>query len=526
LFSQNSVNRYRAAAIRAERLGTYANSDRVKTLALRAIDAAKAAGATYAEARLTRTVKESFGNRLNEDSEELAIGVRALYNRAWGFSSSPYWDLDEAAQLAHDAVAQAKINARLNVRVNARLVDMGHYPVATGNWQTPIRIDPFQISLEEKTDFVRSLSGLIPDSYHGLQASGQMLGMFFQRQERAVATTEGAYFIQTLYQAGGGFVVRLLRQEDGGGRYGVAEARGLTAAGAGWELILDAKIREQIPQLLADAEADLNIPLKPVDVGRYDVVCDAATMASLVDSTLGSATEVDRTMGYEANADGVSYFGPDPFAHLGTAVGTPLLNVTADRSMDRGLATVKWDDEGVVPETFPIVQNGMLVDLSTIREQASWMEHWYTARQQPVRSHGCAAASSAFDNVQAFTPNMTLLPGKDAIGFDELIANTKRGIAIFGGIAVMDFQSRGGTCVGGFREITNGKLGAGLLGAGTLFDSTELWKKLTALGGAESRDVAARGESKGQPVQYFSRNVVAVPGSLKEMAIIDIRRKA
>jgi TldD protein len=194
--------------------------------------------------------------------------------------------------------------------------------------------------------------------------------------------------------------------------------------------------------------------------------------------------------------------------------------------MDRGLATVKWDDEGVVPETFQIVQNGMLVDLSTIREQASWMEHWYAARQQPVRSHGCAAASSAFDNVQSFTPNLTLLPGKDAIGVDELIANTKRGIAIFGGIAAMDFQSRGGTCTGEFREITNGKLGAGLLGAGTLFDSTELWKRLTALGGAASRDVTDRGESKGQPSQQFSRNVVAVPGSFKEMAIIDIRRKA
>jgi TldD protein len=489
---------------------------------MRAIDAAKAAGATYAEARLTRTVIEQFGRVLQKDEEELAIGVRALFERAWGFSSSPYWDLDEAAQLARDAVAQAKINGRLNTRVNAQMVEMGQYSTATGSWHTPIRIDPFQISLEEKTDFVRSFEGLVPKQFHGLKADCQFGGMGFKRQERAVATTEGAYFTQTLYEAGSQFLVIV----GEGQHQEAAQGRGLTPSGAGWELMLDANLREQIPELLVEAEAALSIPRKQVDVGRYDVVCDAPTMASFVNGTLGSATELDRAMGYEANAGGVSYLGPDPFAHLGTAIGSSLLNITADRSMEKGLATVKWDDEGVMPDTFPIVQNGMLVDLSTVREHASWLGQWYTSRQQPVRSHGCAAASSAFDNVQSFTPNLTLTPGTEAIGFDDLVSNTQRGIAIIGGGTRMDFQSRGGTCVGVYREIIDGKLGARLVGAATLFDSTELWKKLMAVGGAASRNVSDAGEVKGQPGQSFARSIASVPGSLKQVAIIDIRRKS
>jgi TldD protein len=297
-------------------------------------------------------------------------------------------------------------------------------------------------------------------------------------------------------------------------------------AGAGWERILDAKLRDQSPGLIAEAEELLALPKKPVEVGRYDIVCDATTVADFVNSTLGMATELDRTLGYEANAGGTSYLGPDPFTHLGTSLGQALVNVHGDRSMSQGLATVKWDDEGVLPESFTLVEQGTLVDYQTTREQAAWLNRWYAQRNQPVRSHGCAAASSAIAITQEYTPNLTLTPGTDDIGFDELVANTKRGLAITGGGATMDFQSRGGTGIGMIREITNGKLGAIIVGAGFLFDSTELWKTLTALGGTSHREMIPAGEVKGEPAQSASHSVMAVPGSFKDMAIIDVRRKA
>jgi TldD protein len=189
--------------------------------------------------------------------------------------------------------------------------------------------------------------------------------------------------------------------------------------------------------------------------------------------------------------------------------------------MASGLATVKWDDEGVVPETFSLVQDGMLVDFSTVREHANWLGKWYTSRRQPVRSHGCAAAASAMDTVHSVTPNLTLAPSRETAGFDELVASTKRGIALIGGFALMDFQSRGGMCMGDFREIVDGKLGARLGGAGMLFDSMGLWKNLVALGGAASQERFSGSESKGQPTQYFFRSIAAVPGVFKGMAVVD-----
>lgn len=514
----------REAGARAARRAMLMDPATVHALAQRAIDAAKSAGALYAEARVTRVVSEAFsGAGLFRDEEDFGIGVRALVQGAWGFAASPYLELDEAAQLGRDAVAQALTNAR----VDTRSIELGSYPVATGSWSTPIRIDPFAIPFEEKSDYVKSLSGLTPRHVNGREIQCGMDSMGFVRQERAVATTEGAFFTQTCYMTGGKFVVDVVKaigERPTSERQRVM-ATGLMTAGGGWELILDANVREQIPRLIEEANELLLTPVKPVEIGRYDIVCDAASMATLVGATLGRATELDRALGDEANAGGTSYLGPDPFEHLGTTLGTPLLNVHGTRSLARGLATVKWDDEGVQPDEFSIVQDGVLVDYQTTREQAAWLAPWYQKRGQAVRSHGCAVAESALATPLQGTPNLVMMPGKSTDSFADLVAATPRGIALMGSSVGMDFQSRDGSGMGFMREIVNGKLGAIIAGGGFLFDSMQFWKNLHAIGGAASQGLFPGGENKGQPTQHFSHSVAAVPGIIKEMAIIDIRRK-
>lgn len=509
---------------RAEALARPVDPIVARDLVMRAIDAARSAGATYADARVTRRVAQDYSkSSLVGDDERLAIGVRALVDGAWGFAASPYWELDEAAQLARDAVAQATVNARSGVR---RAVELGKYPVASGSWSTPIRIDPFQIPIEEKQDFAASFSGLGPTRLHGRKVDLGIGFMSFVREERAVATTDGAYFTQTVHQSGGSFAVVVTDTSKRQSSAVTASGRGISMAGAGWERILDARLRDQIPQLMAEAEELLTAPGKPVEIGRFNLVCDAATMAVLVDGTLGKATELDRVLGYEANAGGTSYLGPDPLDHLGATLGSPLLNVTANRSLPKGLATLKWDDEGVEPDEFALVSNGVLQDCSTTREQAAWLAPWYQKQNRATRSHGCAVAASALAIPQTGTPNIMMQPGTKDIGFDELVANTKTGLAVMRGYARLDFQSRTGQGSGLIREIVNGKLGAIIVGAGYLFDSTQLWKNLHTIGGASSVEAIPCSERKGEPAQSLSHTTSAVPGVLKDMPIVDMRRKA
>jgi TldD protein len=498
----------------------------IRALLMRAIDAAKSAGATYADARITRSVEQTYlGAGLFSDDEQLGIGVRVLVKGAWGFAASPYLRPDEPAILARSAVEQATVNAAAGVRP----AKVGTYPVATGSWATPIRIDPFTTPIEEKIDFVRSFEDATATlNRHDRRVGAAMSKMGFSRLERAVASTDGAYFTQTTYSSSGDFSLQVentdWRLPASASRVGGAAGEGIASCGAGWELLLDAKLYDQLPHLVELAEASMGLTHKPVEVGRYDVVFSASAMGQLVGATFGSATQLDRALGYEANAGGTSYLGPDPMTYLGKAtLGTPLLTVTGDRSMAGGLATVKWDDEGVEPDTFPIVEHGVLVDYQTTREQALWLAPWYASRNRPVRSHGCShAASALYIPIQA-TPNLTLAPGVNDVGVDELIADVKRGLFFDGNIST-DFQSRAGLGVMGFREITNGKLGAVIDGAGLAFDSSQIWKGLRALGGPSSRVRIPSGGGKGQPFQGYPYSIAAVPGVIGNIAVIDLRR--
>ncbi len=491
----------------------------MQRLVLQAVDAARSAGARYAEARVTRTVSQIFvGSQVQSDSEHLAIGVRVLVGGAWGFAASSYWELEEASTLARDAVEQARINAS----VFPRDVELGTYPVAKGSWVTPVRIDPFSIPIEQKSDFCRSFDGLLPRHVRGWKYGAEVDKLVFTRQERMVATSENALFSQTRYETEGSFALWAAAQ----GRNVIVRGHGLAAAGAGWELLLEAKLHEQIPGLIEEAEAKhARPPAKPVDVGRYEVVMPASVMASFVGSTLGNATQLDRAVGMEANAGGTSYLGPDPVDHLGTTLGSPLLAVSANRSQPKGLATIKWDDEGVEPETFSLIENGVFVDYQTTREQASWLEPWYQSRQHPMRSHGCAVAPSATDFPLQHTPNLQMKPGSGTTTFEDMIKNTSKGIAFMSGGASTDFQSRTGQANGEMREIVNGKIGPVLEGAQIIFDSTQLWKNLTELGGEASADVVAAGSIKGQPVQASSYSVNTVAGRFKELTVVDAKRK-
>lgn len=502
----------------------------MKKFALKAVDSARAAGAVYADVRLTLTATQGFKWEPQQvigagisDTEELSIGVRALVNGYWGFSASPYWDLNEIDRLAKDAVAQAKTNALGTPRV----VDMGKIPVASGTWVTP-GIDPFTITIEEKLDFINGWRQSVADHYIAdLQTVPEKAGAVFSRQDCFFASTEGSAVGQTFYNFGGAWAFAVL-PKDWRDTYGSkAAARGLSTTRNGWNVFVDAHVRDQIPELVEQIRENKKLHLQPGDIGRYDVVFDAATTASIISETFGQATQLDRALGYEANAAGTSYLGPDPFVHLGaTQVAANNVTISGNRSMPGGNATVKWDDEGVEPDDFNIVENGVLVDYQTTREQASWLKPWYDKRGKPVRSHGCMQTSSGLGNPIQMPPNLVMKPADTNATFESMVAGTKKGLAIMHGGVSTDFQAKNGMGSGTVREIVNGKLGQPWAISSFLFNSTELWKNVTEIGGTSSASTTPSGEYKGQPSQQSKYSISAVPMAVKNVSMVDSSRRA
>jgi len=498
---------------------------RLKALTARALEAARSAGASYADVRLTHErVRVFSGNARIDDSESMLAGVRALVDGYWGFASSSVWSPDEMARLAREAVHQAKTNTL----GKPRAVDLAPAPViAEGHWEMPVAIDPFETSPFEISDFLDSLIIYLSRTPKARILDDSCAAVV---QERAFASTVGSYCTQRCYRTGGGFS---FERELEHGQRGSIGLDCLTFAGMGWELftaeriprVRDHTLYEEIDLALEELKQDLLLPVKPVEVGRYQAVFDPLTVAGILDETLGRATELDRALGYEANAGGTSYLN-DPVTMLGSyQAGAPTLTVTAERSEAGAVGTVKWDDEGIAPDAFPLVKNGVLADFQTTRESARWLEAAYTKHGIPLRSHGCAAAPSAVFAQLQHTPNLTLAAGRDEKDFDSLVSGMVRGVAVKSASVDLDFQHSSGLGTGRLYEVKQGKRVARLAG-GFLFRATDLWKSLQALGGEGGLRRYGMSAMKGEPAQNYFHSVTAPAAMVKDLTIIDPLRKA
>lgn len=490
---------------------TLRDAPTLKALAARALDAAVRAGATYVDVRYRMVEREEWvyfrgsGYPNPEATFLTGVGVRALYQGYWGYAAldgltSP----DDMARLGVEATSQAKMGTQGPPRV----VDLAPVPpIVDGQWMTPIEIDPFAVSWDEKIDFCDGLTALTSVQPFGASA---IVTLQFNRTRQVFASSEGAFYAQTLCTTGGSFGLSVgpdWMTERPGGR----DADFVSVAGGGWETILAAPVESHLRHMIAQAE-QARRP-KPVDIGRYDIVFDAAALAKLVDQQLGAATELDRAMGYTANTVGTSYLS-DPLAMLGTHVmGSSLVHLTANRSMPRGAATVGWDDEGVVPDTITLIDQGILTDFQTTRESARWLAPYYAKRDGVVRSHGGATCGYVNRPPEQGPSNLVLAPSAHDVSFDDLVSGVTRGFAVLSGNSYADPQALNAESHGELvYEIVKGKLGRVIGDAVILTRAPEFWKSLTTLGGAST--VGAFGLDRSRWWDQSTPHTVSTPAAL------------
>jgi len=184
--------------------------------------------------------------------------------------------------------------------------------------------------------------------------------------------------------------------------------------------------------------------------------------------------------------------------------GPEIMNIQGDRSQPGALSTVGYDDEGVKPDTFLIIKNGILNDYQTTREQAPWLDWWYKQSGRETRSHGCSYAQG-WDNVQfQRMPNVSLLPGEKDLVQADLIAATDRGILIEGDGSFSIDQQRFNAQFGGqtFYEIKGGKKVGMLKDVAYQMRTPDFWNSMDMIGGKRSYQIGGSFfDGKGQPGQ-------------------------
>jgi TldD protein len=530
---------------------------RMKALAHAALDAARTAGARYADVRMTQTLSRSISDT-GEPTQHVALGlnVRALVHGYWGWAATPVLSTDEAVRVARRATEFALRSATLVPGAN---VELDASPViAGGDWSTPVKIDPFTLDLVDLQDWMYGMSHHLNDVRiaHGAPASVAWalsgdtcyvnFGAVFEKQERLFASTEGTLLTQTTI-----LTTPNLRFPYAKGTSPLPLPTLLpfptfnTPIQAGWERIAETPLASLMEQAMDRADAEPPPPpTKLLNIGRYDVVFSASAMAQLLNTTLGAATHFDSAIGEEAYAGYISYLGPDPLKFLGTQIASPLVNITAERSNPTGLATARWDEEGVATRDFPLVTQGVLENYQTTRAQAARLAPWYQKQGRPVQSLGCAMAPSALEETMQHTPNLVLQPGRGSETEASLVADLEYGIHVTavqpplrtnnrpaGYGMILDWQySHGYVTPLAAIEIRHGKPASATPFPNALaimFRTDELWKNIQVLGGANSLEYAGGfTSSKGDPVQHTQHSIGAVPARIKQLTVVDTARMA
>jgi len=310
----------------------------------RALNVAQGAGASYADIRIVRrttqeiTVKNGVVQTLSLDST-FGFGVRVIADGAWGFASSNRLEKEEIDRVAALAVTIAKASAL----TKKEDIDLGPAEVHVDKYRTPVEIDPFDVSLEDKIDHLlaadkeaRSVEGV-------MVAEGTMA---FQREEKTFASTEGSYIEQDLIETGLGITVNAVGDGEMQQR-SYPNSFGRHQGTSGYEFVKEWDLPGNARRIAEEAVALLSVallsaPQCPSKVTT--IILDGPQLALQVHESCGHPIELDRVFGTEAAYAGTSFLTPEKYGKF--RYGSEIVNIVSDAITPTGLGTYGYDDEG------------------------------------------------------------------------------------------------------------------------------------------------------------------------------------
>jgi TldD protein len=488
----------------------------MKDLADVALNTARQKGASYADIRMVRTRNNFVTTREKRvenvtNTESYGFGVRVLVDGAWGFAASSKVEKEEVARVVERATSIAKANRSI-MRNRISLVPVEKYPDA--KYTTPVQRDPFDVPLSEKADYLLKVNA----EALKIKGPGPMFvnsNMFFTKEEKYFASTEGSSIEQTLIRSWPSFTVTSVDPKTG--RFEQRTSLG-SPAGKGYEVVAEYDLVNEVP--LAAEQAIQKHTAKPVEPGRKDLVLHPTHLWLTIHESIGHPTELDRVLGYEANFAGTSFATREKLGNF--QYGSKFVNIKGDKVQKDGLATCGWDDDGVKTIEWDILKDGVLVNYQTVRDNAGiiGLKH----------SHGAAYADSWGSVAFQRMPNVSLQPasGNAKISADDLIADVKDGIYIEGDGSFSIDQQRYNFQFGGqvFWEIKNGKKTGLLRDVAYQSRTPDFWNSCDGVGSKEHYSLGGSYfDGKGEPGQINAVSHGCPPARFRRVNVINTGRK-
>jgi TldD protein len=373
-----------------------------------AVEAALAAGARYADARVMHRRYEAMSARNGEireltQEEDAGLGVRALVGSGWGFFAVP--DVSDGA--ARTAGARAAEIAVASGRVPGPAADLVALPARSGSWANECVVDPLDVPQSVKGDLLVGATG---EAHR--QGADLAEGVYQVWDTRKWFTSsEGHRIDQHIRECGAGISATVIGEEETQ-RRSYPSFRGQYGT-RGWELVDALDLPDHAARIADEARALLSAPRCPA--GETTLILGDEQMALQIHESVGHAIELDRILGWEAAYAGTSWLD---LARLGNLTyGSDLMNIVIDPLVPGALGSFGFDDEGSPAAARYAVQNGQWVGVLAGRDSAAVAGLDYAGS---VRSDGWSRLP------MVRMTNVGLEPGQHSL--EEMIAETRDGV--------------------------------------------------------------------------------------------------
>lgn len=487
------------------------DDDFVKLMADKAMAVSKKHGASYSDFRLSNFRSQRVATRENviqglNDNENFGFAVRVIVEGSWGFAASSTFNETEVTRVAEIACKIAKANKS----IQKNRVELVPTPSYNDFWQTPIKKNPFDVSVDDKINFLFSVN----EKAKSLGADYCSSYIWAVNEWKYFASSEGSYIKQDLYRIFPGFDVTVVDKTTG--KFESRDA--LTAPiGKGYEYVEEYDFMGDVEK--AVEEAKMKHTAKSVEPAKKDIILDPTNLWLTIHESCGHATELDRAMGYEANYAGTSFLTLDKLGKL--KYGSEYIHMVADRTQKDGLATRGYDDDGVKTTQWDLIKDGLFVAYQTTREMAKFVHE--------NQSNGCAYADSWEHFPIQRMPNVSLQPGSKTLSLKDLIADTEDGIYIVGnGSWSIDMQRYNFQFTGqSFWEIKNGQITQMLRDVAYQGNTVDFWNSCDAV--CDQSEYKLGGSffcGKGEPGQVSPVSHGAVPARFKKVNILNTSKES
>lgn len=373
----------------------------------RALDFAIGRNVEYAEARAHSVFGEQIilRNGILEayvQSVESGFNVRVLAEGGLGFSSTNRWTADEAERVAETACRLARASGRRTK------IGFSEAEANEADWGVDEKVNLRDVDPESKIGVLAGIDKEV--SSHGVEVPSRMLQCLVEQTERYFINSEGSRISSHVPKVACYGIITVKegeRTEQAFRQFGYSggwEAFELWDVGG--ELVHECAA---LQRLIREGRA-----MKP---GKTTLVCGPEVVGIAAHESCGHPMEADRILGREMSQAGRSFIYPGGPYWLGARIGSDLVTVVDDPSVEHSYGFYAYDDEGVRARPRLLYKRGVINEFLNNRE---------TGARLGVESNGSARSVNYDREAIVRMANTYVQPGD--MTEEELFEGVREGV--------------------------------------------------------------------------------------------------